>query len=173
VVRALQHWRHWLEGTSTLVEILTDHRNLEYFTKPKVLNQRQLRWMELLNQYNYHIIYRPGSQNGAADALSRRAELTPLDPPEELPQTMIPAHRLIAEISSAPTLLSDEQIRSIIRAAPLDKVPPRIEIIDGLPYYNERIYVPIHSDARKHVMALYHDSPLAGHLGQSGTLDLV
>jgi hypothetical protein len=38
VVRALQHWRHWLEGTRIPVEIITDHCNLEYFTKPKVLN---------------------------------------------------------------------------------------------------------------------------------------
>jgi hypothetical protein len=173
VVRALQHWRHLLEGMSTPIEILTDHRNLEYFTKPKVLNRRQLRWMELLNQYNYHIIYRPGNQNGAADALSRRAELTPTDPPEELPQTMIPAHRLIAEISLAPTLLSDDQIHDLIRATLFDKLPPKVEVINGLPYYNERIYVPAQSDARKHVMALYHDSPIAGHLGQSGTLDLI
>jgi hypothetical protein len=97
----------------------------------------------------------------------------PLDPLEELPQTMILAHRLVAEISAAPTLLSDKQIHNIIRACPLDKLPPKVEVINGLPYYNERIYVPIQSDARKHIMALYHDSPFAGHLGQSGTLDLV
>jgi hypothetical protein len=42
VVRALQHWRHWLEGTAIPVEILMDHRNLEYFTKPWILNRRQL-----------------------------------------------------------------------------------------------------------------------------------
>jgi hypothetical protein len=173
VVRALQHWRHWLEGTRIPVEIITDHHNLEYFTKPKVLNRRQLRWMELLNQYNYHIVYQPSSQNGAADALSRRAELTPVDPPEELPQTMIPAHCLIAEVSMAPTFLLDRQIRDLIRNCPLDKLPPKVETIDRLPYYNERVYMPIQLDARKHVMALYHDSPLTRHLGQSGTLDLI
>ena len=42
VVKALQHWRHWLEGTTILVEIITDHKNLEYFTCPRVLNWRQL-----------------------------------------------------------------------------------------------------------------------------------
>jgi hypothetical protein len=166
VVRALQHWRHWLEGTKIPVEIITDHRNLEYFTKPKVLNRRQLRWMELLNQDNYHIVYRPGNQNGAA-------ELTPVDLLEELPQTMIPAHHLIAEVSTAPTFLSDRQIRDIIRNCPLNKLPPKVEIIDGLPHYNERVYVPIQLDTRKHIMALYHDSPLTGHLGQSGTLNLI
>ena len=71
VVKALQHWRHWLEGTTLPVEIITDHRNLEYFTKPKILNHHQLRWMDQLTHYNYQIKYQPGDQNGAADALSR------------------------------------------------------------------------------------------------------
>jgi len=34
IVQALQHWRHWLEGTTIPVEIITDHKNLEYFTRP-------------------------------------------------------------------------------------------------------------------------------------------
>ena len=75
IVKALQHWRHWLEGTKIPIEILTDHRNLEYFTKPCILNRRQLRWMDLLHHYNYLISYQPGNKNGVADALSQRAEL--------------------------------------------------------------------------------------------------
>jgi len=57
IIKALQHWRHWLEGTKIPIEILTDHKNLQYFTKPRVLNRRQLRWMDLLNHYNYVISY--------------------------------------------------------------------------------------------------------------------
>jgi len=34
IVQALQHWWHWLEGTTIPVEIITDHKNLEYFTHP-------------------------------------------------------------------------------------------------------------------------------------------
>src|SRR5258706_71378 len=39
IVKSLQHWRHWLEGTKLPIEILTDHKNLEYFTKPQILNR--------------------------------------------------------------------------------------------------------------------------------------
>ena len=39
IIKALQHWRHWLKGTKIPIEILTDHQNLQYFTKPQVLNQ--------------------------------------------------------------------------------------------------------------------------------------
>ena len=34
IVKALQHWHHWLEGTKVPVEILTDHQNLQYFARP-------------------------------------------------------------------------------------------------------------------------------------------
>jgi RNase H-like domain found in reverse transcriptase len=39
IIKALQHWRHWLEGTTIPVDILTDHKNLQYFTKPRILNR--------------------------------------------------------------------------------------------------------------------------------------
>jgi hypothetical protein len=38
IVKALQHWQHWLKGTKIPIEIITDHKNLQYFTKPQVLN---------------------------------------------------------------------------------------------------------------------------------------
>src|SRR5881394_1764690 len=72
MIRALKEWRHLLEGSLILVSILTDHRNLEYFQKKQDLNQRQARWMGFLADYNYHIQYRLGVQNGKADLLSRR-----------------------------------------------------------------------------------------------------
>ncbi|KAL1953483.1 hypothetical protein VTO42DRAFT_2762 [Malbranchea cinnamomea] len=34
IVKAFTHWRHYLEGSRYLVEILTDHANLRSFMKP-------------------------------------------------------------------------------------------------------------------------------------------
>ena len=115
IVKALQHWRHWLEGTKIPVEILTDHQNLQYFTKPRVLNWRQLRWMDLLNHYNYVIQYRPGNRNGAADALSRRHELTPENPVEEEPTTLFPASKF-AEVAAETAQLNDQEFIECILA---------------------------------------------------------
>ena len=39
IVKGLQNWRHWLERMKLLVQILTDHKNLEYFVKPHILNR--------------------------------------------------------------------------------------------------------------------------------------
>jgi len=38
IVKALQQWRHWLEGTKIPIDIVTDHKNLQYFSKPHILN---------------------------------------------------------------------------------------------------------------------------------------
>jgi hypothetical protein len=75
IVKGLQNWHHWLEQTRLPVHILTDHKNLEYFAKPRILNHQQMHWLEMLTHYNYEIHYHPGDKNSAADALSRRDEL--------------------------------------------------------------------------------------------------
>ena len=31
IIRALEEWRHYLEGTKHMFEIWTDHQNLQYF----------------------------------------------------------------------------------------------------------------------------------------------
>ena len=37
IIRALEEWRHFLEGATHLVEIWTDHKNLEYFMTAKLI----------------------------------------------------------------------------------------------------------------------------------------
>jgi len=38
IIRMLEEWRHFLEGVTHLVEIWTNHKNLEYFMTAKKLN---------------------------------------------------------------------------------------------------------------------------------------
>jgi hypothetical protein len=58
VVHALKIWRHYLIGNK--YEIHTDHKSLRYiFTQPD-LNIRQIRWLELVKDYNLEINYHPG-----------------------------------------------------------------------------------------------------------------
>ena len=38
IVRALEEWRHYLEGARHPIEIWTDHKNLEYFRTSQKLN---------------------------------------------------------------------------------------------------------------------------------------
>jgi hypothetical protein len=93
IIKPLQHWRHWLEGTKEPIEILTDHKNLMNFSKPQILNQRQACWLQALQCFNFNIGYRPGTRNSAADALSRREELNLIEAPKE--QTLFPKKQFI------------------------------------------------------------------------------
>ncbi|KAK6220785.1 reverse transcriptase domain protein [Colletotrichum tabaci] len=74
IIEAFHEWRPQLSGTKHEVLVYTDHKNLAHFTTSKNLNKRQVRWSEFLSEYNFRIIYRKGTDNGRADALSRRMD---------------------------------------------------------------------------------------------------
>jgi len=78
VVSAFKGWRRYLEGVRFQIIVYTDYKNLEYFATTKVLNRRQALWAQELAGYDFKIGYRPGSQNGKPDALSRQPEYHPL-----------------------------------------------------------------------------------------------
>ncbi|MGH3054739.1 MAG: hypothetical protein ACRDL7_07160, partial [Gaiellaceae bacterium] len=48
----------------------TDHSSLQYVQTQKQLDRRKFRWMQELVNFNFTILYQPGSTN-KADALSR------------------------------------------------------------------------------------------------------
>jgi len=74
VVRCLEAWRHFLEGTVVKFEIWTDHKNLEYFMKVQKLNKRQARWALYLLRFDFTLKHVPESKMGKADSLSRRLD---------------------------------------------------------------------------------------------------
>ena len=74
VVVAFKEWRRYLHGAKYPVLVYTDHRNLEYWQTARQLNCHQARWALELGEFDFKIIYRPGTQNGKADALSRCPE---------------------------------------------------------------------------------------------------
>ena len=70
IIFALGKWRHYLYGAK--FTIFSDHKSLKYLFTQKELNNRQRRWMELLEDYDCTIEYHPGKANVVADALSRK-----------------------------------------------------------------------------------------------------
>ena len=49
------------------------YKSLQYIFQEKNLNLRQIRWMELLSDYDCTIQYHPGKVNVVVDALSRKS----------------------------------------------------------------------------------------------------
>lgn len=69
IVFAVNAFRHYLIGVSFI--IFTDHRPLVYLFSLKNPQGRLYRWRILLADYLFKIVYKKGSQNVVADALSR------------------------------------------------------------------------------------------------------
>jgi transposase InsO family protein len=74
IIMCLKQWRQYLYCASEPFLILTDHKNLEFFKEPHKMTQRQCRWLEFLQDFTFHIEYRPGGDNTQADLLSRRSD---------------------------------------------------------------------------------------------------
>jgi hypothetical protein len=59
-------------------ELSIDHKSLKYIFTQLDLNLRQMRWLELIKDYDIGINYHPRKENVVADALSRRTHANQL-----------------------------------------------------------------------------------------------
>ena len=84
IVRAFEEWRAYLEGSAHPIQVLSDHRNLEYFMSTKTLNRRQIRWSGFLSRFDFRITYRPGKAGAKPDSLTRRSGDLPKEGDERL-----------------------------------------------------------------------------------------
>src|SRR3981189_3149820 len=199
VMRALEEWRHYLEGAKHPFEIWTDHKNLEYFWTAQKLNRRQARWSLFLSRFNFSLHHKPSWSMGKPDTLSKRADHgsgqednnnIPLFPPELF------QIRALAGIDSSReerSILQDirrtlkdgvqeETMAKAIRELKEDKgrnskcsarSAEWSESEDNLLLFRGKIYVPKDLDLRLRIVKQHHDSLIAGHPGRWKTLELV
>ena len=77
IFEAFRIWRHYLEGSATPVDVVTNHKNLEYFSTSKVLTRCQACWSEFLSQFHMVIQFWPGKLGAKPDALTRQWDVYP------------------------------------------------------------------------------------------------
>jgi len=75
IFEAFKIWQHYLEGSASPIDIMTDHKNLEYFSTTKILTHQQARWSKYLSQFNLVICFHPGHLGTKLDALTRRWDI--------------------------------------------------------------------------------------------------
>ena len=104
IVWAFEEWRPHLEGSRHQIQVLSDHKNLEYFLSTKLLNHRQARWSEFLSRFDFRITYRPGKAGGKPDTLTWRSGDLPTEGDERLlanqyavlkPQNLLDLHWVV------------------------------------------------------------------------------
>ncbi|KAI0993287.1 hypothetical protein K3495_g14897, partial [Podosphaera aphanis] len=79
IVACLQEWQPELLSVARPFTILSDHKNLNYFTTKRLLNERQVRYNDVLHRFNFVLKWRPGTACERPDALSRRDQDKPTD----------------------------------------------------------------------------------------------
>ena len=198
IMYAMEQWRHYLLGTPKPFEVLTDHKNLEYFRKPQKLNGRQARWYLRLQEYNYTLRHIPGTTNSKVDILSRLPWYKETIP-EQKDVQLLKDDFFIKKL----TLLKDEQfsgggtaskipIKSItVTSQQLTKrvsacksrehvvlkmkedKPHLFHDRGDVLFYEGRAYVPPDPKLRQDILHDHHDAPLAGHPGVFRTDELV
>jgi len=71
IFEAFKIWQHYLEGLVYPINVVTDYKNLKYFSTTKVLTQRQAWWSKYLSQFNLVIRFYPGHLGIKPDAFTR------------------------------------------------------------------------------------------------------
>ena len=77
IFEAFKSWRHYLKGSASPVNVVINHKNLEYFSTSKVLTCQQAWWSEFLSQFNLVICFCPGKLGAKPDALTRQWDIYP------------------------------------------------------------------------------------------------
>ncbi|KAI0996376.1 hypothetical protein K3495_g11804 [Podosphaera aphanis] len=113
IVHAFETWTAELGSVESSTLILTDHKNLEQFTTTKKLNRRQVRWNELLSDYDFKIIFRPGKLGAKPDALTRISANKPIDNEDDRNkhqyQTLLKPSQILRPLDTEPITQPDQQ----------------------------------------------------------------
>jgi len=194
IICTLEEWKHFLEGATHPVEIWTDYKNLEYFMTAKKLNRRQARWSLHLARFDFLLHHHPGRTMGKLDALSRRADHGNRASDNENVVFLRPEFLAVRALEGVELTGVEQKILSDIRKGnrngdqekPIAKAARELRRsangtvhssewsnIDGLLRFRGKIYVPQSPDLCRQIIALCHDTHIAGHPGRWKTLKLV
>jgi len=190
VIRCLEAWRHFLEGVRGKFEILSDHKNLEYFMSNQ--NRQQARWALYLLRFDFILKHVPGSRMGKTDGLSRRSNWEVGVEKDNEEQMLVKKEWLeVRAMQVSEVIIEGIDILDRIRKSEAkdDEVVKAVEEIKragvkvlrdeewrehkGLMLKEGKVYVPKDEKLRAEIIRLHHDTPVGGHGGQWKTTELV
>ncbi|CAD6265729.1 unnamed protein product [Miscanthus lutarioriparius] len=157
ILFAVQLWRPYLQFQEFV--LLTDQKSLTQLTDQRLHTHWQQRVFSKLLGLQYRIVYRSGSDNRAADALSRHpsppvvcAAVTSLVP--SWVSAMIASYR---EDTFATTLLTKLAVDS--------EAIPHYSLQSDLLHYNGRVKIGDDPALHQQLIAQFHSSLWGGHSG--------
>ncbi|XP_028552383.1 uncharacterized protein LOC114580110 [Dendrobium catenatum] len=160
IVKAIQKWRPYLLGRRFLVR--TDQRSLKYLLEQRMVTEEHQRWLSKLLGYDFEIQYKPGLENKAADALSRKVECSQLIA-TSVPQ-LVDWGKLRTENMTSEELGS---FREAIRKG--EEIPAGYTVEDQLLLHKGRLVLPRTSSHIPLILQEFHASAIGGHSGGQKT----
>ena len=172
LMRGLNHWHHFLVGTSTPITIYTDHKNLKYYRHPQHINCRVARYIPRLADYNYTLFHLPG-ENNKADALSQQPDLQ--SGTDDNDKALVLPPSLFARASSSSSINDRVRSHQLTNTATMKHWSLTFPLTSSanLWHHGDRLVVADNLPLRRGVISLYHDSPTAGHPGITKTIWLI
>lgn len=190
IIRCFEHWRPELECTELPIQIFTDHQALKTFMESKELTRRQARYLDILSEFNFQIIFRPGRNNSKADALTRMPDSAPSDPSDERAkhqhQIILTPDRVNVRVNAIEESLFSrvheanredpdcEEYRQAIQKGENTLHGTdlgRCRIVDGALFKNGLLWVP--ASMHTEVLQEIHEQPASNHPGVTRTIDLL
>ncbi|KAL8159085.1 hypothetical protein V2J09_000622 [Rumex salicifolius] len=138
ILLAVDKWRHYLELAHFF--ILTDHQPLKHLLDQRLSTHLQRKAIRKLLGLSYSIVYKKGSENKVADALSRRDEVCAITAVE--PQWMMDIVSSYESDQHAAQLIASTAIAS----------SQNYTLTKGVLRFKGRIYVGNATSLRSHLM---------------------
>ena len=163
VVKAVDEWRVYLLGRP--VTVLTDHLTLKHLQTQPNLSARQARWLEKLETFDLRFQYKPGKTNQAADALSRRPQLSTVASAKIASDLLEEIQAAWARHPSSNNSLLEVDGVLYTESEEGSGIPHRLVLPDADDEALDRL---------KHkIMEEHHDSTYSAHLGRDKTYESV
>ena len=165
-----KQWRHWLWGRRFVLR--SDHGALKQLltTKGEDFSNRQFRWFEKLQDYQFEFQHIPGHRNTAADALSRAPEyvISALEIDRETQKTANLQWKEVWEAAQG-----DPEYQARVKEAGSEGSSGWKEKEGLLEDAAGRLLVPNNARIRYLIILEAHETPFCGHLGVKRTLEKV
>lgn len=158
ILLAVEQWRSYLQHAE--FTIFTDQCSLIHLTDQRLNTPWQQRVFTKLLGLQYEIVYRQGTDNRVADALSRRFHA-----PDQVlfaVSTCIPSWTL-AIIQGYD---HDEDAQALLSKLTIEPAAvPHFSLQEGIIRYKKRIWLGSNKDLQVQILSALHDSPSGGHSG--------
>lgn len=162
ILLAVEQWRFYLQDAEFIIR--TDHASLAHLTDQRLHTPWQHKVFTKLMGLQYKIIYKKGSENRVADALSRRPH-----PTEEI--MAISSCQPIWIVTIMDAYQQDQTAIDLLQRLAIVQAPgDHYTLKNGIIRKDGKIWLPAVEELQNTIIKEMHASPMGGHSGIPVTL---